>query len=133
MKCTITDRGRMINLNQASYKALKLSGKARRMQHRDSSLGGVQVPVPVPSYRIPTYYLGSGPDYGSDLILSFKEAKAPMLNNYAEIILKQVDIFQFFIPRYLPYVDVKKFPKRCKKHSKMYKTSRNTQQISSHV
>jgi hypothetical protein len=41
MKCTITDRGRMINLKQANYKALKLSGKARRMEGREGG-GGVQ-------------------------------------------------------------------------------------------
>lgn len=40
MKCTITDRGRMINLKQANYKALKLSGKARRMEEREGG-GGV--------------------------------------------------------------------------------------------
>ena len=41
MKCTITDRGRMINLKQANYKALKLSGKARHMEEREEGSGGV--------------------------------------------------------------------------------------------
>jgi len=39
VKCTVTERGRMINLKQASYKPLKISGKARRM--KENEVGGV--------------------------------------------------------------------------------------------
>ena len=35
----MTERGRMINLKQASYKPLKISGKARRM--KENEVGGV--------------------------------------------------------------------------------------------
>ena len=31
VKCTVTERGRMVNLKQANYKSLKISGKTRQM------------------------------------------------------------------------------------------------------
>jgi len=40
VKCTVTERGRMINLKQASYKPLKISGKARRI--KENEVGGVR-------------------------------------------------------------------------------------------
>jgi len=39
VKCTVTERGRMINLKQANYKPLKLTGKCRSMAEKES--GGV--------------------------------------------------------------------------------------------
>eukprot|EP00092_Neocalanus_flemingeri_P000879 GFUD01000936.1.p1 GENE.GFUD01000936.1~~GFUD01000936.1.p1 ORF type:complete len:1030 (+),score=208.67 GFUD01000936.1:83-3172(+) len=36
VKCTVTERGRMINLKQANYKPLKISGKARRMPENEA-------------------------------------------------------------------------------------------------
>jgi len=39
VKCTVTERGRMINLKQANYKPLKISGKARSMVEKE--VGGV--------------------------------------------------------------------------------------------
>lgn len=39
VKCTVTERGRMINLRQANYKSLKISGKARCMP--ENEVGGV--------------------------------------------------------------------------------------------
>jgi len=43
MKCTITDRGRLINLKQASYKAMKIEGRLRRLPAREE--GGLSGPV----------------------------------------------------------------------------------------
>eukprot|EP00092_Neocalanus_flemingeri_P001274 GFUD01001360.1.p1 GENE.GFUD01001360.1~~GFUD01001360.1.p1 ORF type:complete len:799 (+),score=187.71 GFUD01001360.1:67-2463(+) len=40
VKCTVTDRGRMINLKQANYKPIKISGKARCMPANED--GGVR-------------------------------------------------------------------------------------------
>ena len=40
VKCTVTERGRMINLKQANYKPLKISGKARCMPEKE--VGGVR-------------------------------------------------------------------------------------------
>jgi len=39
VKCTVTERGRMINLKQANYKPLKISGKVRNMAQKED--GGV--------------------------------------------------------------------------------------------
>ena len=39
MKCLVTERGRMINLKQASYKSVKISGKTQQM--KGSKQGGV--------------------------------------------------------------------------------------------
>ena len=39
IKSTVTERGRMINLKQANYKSMKISGLARQMP--DSDEGGV--------------------------------------------------------------------------------------------
>lgn len=49
VKCTVTERGRMINLKQACYKPLKISGKARRM--KENEVGGVTGTVFVGSAR----------------------------------------------------------------------------------
>lgn len=43
VKCTVTERGRMINLKQASYKPLKISGKARLMNQNE--VGGISGPI----------------------------------------------------------------------------------------
>jgi len=40
MKCTVTERGRMINLNQASYKPLRITGQTRGLANKDSGLSG---------------------------------------------------------------------------------------------
>ena len=40
MKCTGTERGRMINLKQANYKPLKLSGVARVMPASETGVSG---------------------------------------------------------------------------------------------
>jgi len=40
MKCTVTERGRMINLNQASYKTLCITGQTRGLGKQDSGLAG---------------------------------------------------------------------------------------------
>jgi len=40
VKCTVTERGRMINLKQANYKPLKISGKVRHMPEKEE--GGVK-------------------------------------------------------------------------------------------
>jgi len=37
VKCTVTDRGRIVNLKQANYKPLRLSGTARRIPPGDST------------------------------------------------------------------------------------------------
>ena len=43
VKCTVTERGRMVNLKQASFKPLKLTGVTRCMP--ESEEGGVTGPV----------------------------------------------------------------------------------------
>jgi len=40
MKCTVTERGRMINLNQASYKPLRITGQTRGLANVESGLSG---------------------------------------------------------------------------------------------
>jgi len=40
MKCTVTERGRMINLNQASYKPLRITGQTRGLAKQESGLSG---------------------------------------------------------------------------------------------
>ena len=39
MKCLVTERGRMVNLRQASYKSMKISGKIHQM--KNSKQGGI--------------------------------------------------------------------------------------------
>lgn len=46
MKCTVTERGRMINLNQASYKTLQLSGLTRSQGAKPVFLGTAVVVAP---------------------------------------------------------------------------------------
>jgi len=40
MKCTVTERGRLINLNQASYKPLRITGQTCGLAKQDSGLSG---------------------------------------------------------------------------------------------
>jgi len=55
MKCTVTDRGRMINLNQASYKPLRISGMTKHLDPKDH--GGICGSV----------FLGTASTVGPDL------------------------------------------------------------------
>ena len=44
VKCTVTERGRMVNLKQAGYRPLRVAGRARAMP-RGAGQGGVAGPV----------------------------------------------------------------------------------------
>ena len=46
MKCLVTERGRMVNLRQASYKSMKITGKIHQMKNSKGGItGGVFVGV----------------------------------------------------------------------------------------